>query len=269
MFVIGGRAIRPDVCVASALAARAWPTRALTQFCLSAAAETQQLARVLFVYDPAHEDELQLPDVGALVTVLSTKCEDPGWYFGELGGRKGVFPDNFVELLSPAESAKELKKLQSPPTVPTKPKPALSPVGNTPHSPDSSFVAAKPPPEVPPADLKPKPLGAAAAKFGAATNGAASPPSSAIVPPSNLVSSRNMGSTELLKDPKKDEPADAKKSTPPVSSGSAGKVKIGGSSFDANKSAVMQNLKLGAAPPKTFQKKPDGLCEVLNTVCVN
>lgn len=26
-------------------------------------------------------------------------CADAGWWMGEIGGRQGVFPDNFVKLL--------------------------------------------------------------------------------------------------------------------------------------------------------------------------
>lgn len=33
-------------------------------------------------------------------------CADAGWWMGEIGGRQGVFPDNFVKLL---ELEKEVK----------------------------------------------------------------------------------------------------------------------------------------------------------------
>ena len=32
---------------------------------------------------------------------LSQDCIDVGWWEGELNGRRGVFPDNFVKLLPP------------------------------------------------------------------------------------------------------------------------------------------------------------------------
>ncbi len=57
-------------------------------------------ARVAFSYDATHEDELSFK-VGDVVTVLSRECEDAGWWMGEVDGRKGVFPDNFVELIPP------------------------------------------------------------------------------------------------------------------------------------------------------------------------
>lgn len=33
------------------------------------------------------------------------ECADAGWWMGEIGGRQGVFPDNFVKLL---EAEKEV-----------------------------------------------------------------------------------------------------------------------------------------------------------------
>lgn len=68
------------------------------------------MAKVLYTYEPKHDDELALPEVGALVTVLQKNTGDDGWYVnfdgekhlrfdGELNGHRGLFPDNFVELL--------------------------------------------------------------------------------------------------------------------------------------------------------------------------
>uniref|UniRef100_A0A914VM68 SH3 domain-containing protein n=1 Tax=Plectus sambesii TaxID=2011161 RepID=A0A914VM68_9BILA len=196
-----------------------------------------QLARVLFVYNPAHDDELDLPEVGALVSVLSTKCEDPGWFFGELNGKKGVFPDNFVQMLSPADAAREQKKTQSPPTVPSKPtKPpgSVSPVGNRAPSPEPT------PPEKPSADLKPK---AATLKYP--LNGTASSVSSL------SSTAKASASTEGVKEKKDEPPTDAKKST----SLSGGRPMFGPSAFAAAQSAVSQGIKLGApAAPKAFTK---------------
>ena len=36
---------------------------------------------------------------------LLQECADAGWWMGEIGGRQGVFPDNFVKLL---EAEKEV-----------------------------------------------------------------------------------------------------------------------------------------------------------------
>ena len=67
-------------------------------------------ARVLFSYSAENNDELTI-DEGDVVTVLDKDLEDSGWWKGEVNGKVGVFPDNFVELL-PAEEApvKDRKK---------------------------------------------------------------------------------------------------------------------------------------------------------------
>uniref|UniRef100_A0A1Y9IVM6 SH3 domain-containing protein n=1 Tax=Anopheles minimus TaxID=112268 RepID=A0A1Y9IVM6_9DIPT len=56
--------------------------------------------KVLFAYQPANEDELKLVE-GDIITILSKELPDKGWWKGELRGRVGVFPDNFVSLLPP------------------------------------------------------------------------------------------------------------------------------------------------------------------------
>ncbi|CAF0785341.1 unnamed protein product [Adineta ricciae] len=58
-------------------------------------------ARVLFDYKKSADDELSL-SVGDIVTVLEKHLEDDGWWKGELNGRIGVFPDNYVEELPPS-----------------------------------------------------------------------------------------------------------------------------------------------------------------------
>lgn len=45
-----------------------------------------------------NEDELRLTE-GDIVTVLNKELPDKGWWKGELRGKIGVFPDNFVTLL--------------------------------------------------------------------------------------------------------------------------------------------------------------------------
>ncbi|XP_053658568.1 mucin-5AC [Anopheles marshallii] len=60
----------------------------------------RDLCKVLFAYQPANEDELKLVE-GDIITILSKELPDKGWWKGELRGRVGVFPDNFVSLLPP------------------------------------------------------------------------------------------------------------------------------------------------------------------------
>jgi len=57
---------------------------------------------VLFPYTAQNEDELTLED-GQTIQILSREVEDKGWWKGEVDGRTGVFPDNFVKLLSGEE----------------------------------------------------------------------------------------------------------------------------------------------------------------------
>eukprot|EP00058_Branchiostoma_floridae_P004302 XP_002589790.1 hypothetical protein BRAFLDRAFT_90471 [Branchiostoma floridae] len=59
-------------------------------------------AKVLFDYTAENEDELTLK-VGEVIIIRSKESVDSGWWEGEVGGRVGVFPDNFVELLPPEE----------------------------------------------------------------------------------------------------------------------------------------------------------------------
>ena len=57
----------------------------------------------MFDYDAANPDELTLKE-GQVVVVLSKHAGDSGWWEGELHGKRGVFPDNFVDLLPPEVS---------------------------------------------------------------------------------------------------------------------------------------------------------------------
>ncbi|XP_030370320.1 CD2-associated protein [Scaptodrosophila lebanonensis] len=71
----------------------------------------RDFCRVEFPYAPQNEDELDLK-VGDIITVISMDLPDKGWWKGELRGKVGVFPDNFVKLLAPSEVA----PLNEPPT---------------------------------------------------------------------------------------------------------------------------------------------------------
>ena len=55
---------------------------------------------VLFPYTALNDDELSLAE-GQIINVVSKEVEDKGWWKGELDGRVGVFPDNFVKLVPP------------------------------------------------------------------------------------------------------------------------------------------------------------------------
>ncbi|KAJ8010748.1 hypothetical protein DPEC_G00078380 [Dallia pectoralis] len=75
----------------------------------------RELCKVIFPYDAQNEDELPLKE-GDIVTIINRDCADVGWWMGELAGRKGVFPDNFVKLLIP-DVEKERPKKPPPPSA--------------------------------------------------------------------------------------------------------------------------------------------------------
>ena len=59
--------------------------------------------RVLFSYQPLHEDELELT-VDQVIEFLG-EVED-GWWKGRTAGRVGVFPSNFVEMCTDSDRDK-------------------------------------------------------------------------------------------------------------------------------------------------------------------
>lgn len=60
----------------------------------------RELCKVLYPYEPSNGDELELIE-GDLITIISKDLPDKGWWKGELHGKVGVFPDNFVTSLPP------------------------------------------------------------------------------------------------------------------------------------------------------------------------
>jgi len=62
----------------------------------------KEVCVALFPYEAVNSDELSLAE-GDIVTILSREVEDKGWWKGELKGRIGVFPDNFVQIMNQDE----------------------------------------------------------------------------------------------------------------------------------------------------------------------
>ncbi|CAH4035708.1 unnamed protein product [Pieris brassicae] len=75
----------------------------------------KEQCRVLFPYTAVNEDELTLAD-GDVVTIVSKDAPDRGWWRGEINGRVGLFPDNFVQLLPAVAQDVEEKKPDRPPS---------------------------------------------------------------------------------------------------------------------------------------------------------
>lgn len=59
----------------------------------------KEVCVALFPYEAINSDELTLVE-GDIITILSREVEDKGWWKGELKGKIGVFPDNFVQLFN-------------------------------------------------------------------------------------------------------------------------------------------------------------------------
>ncbi|XP_030254347.1 SH3 domain-containing kinase-binding protein 1 isoform X2 [Sparus aurata] len=78
-------------------------------------AKGREQCKVLFPYEAQNEDELSIKE-GEIVNIITKECADAGWWMGEIGGRQGVFPDNFVKLL---EVEKERPKKPPPPSAPS------------------------------------------------------------------------------------------------------------------------------------------------------
>uniref|UniRef100_A0A8C3DMF9 SH3 domain-containing kinase-binding protein 1 n=1 Tax=Corvus moneduloides TaxID=1196302 RepID=A0A8C3DMF9_CORMO len=96
--------------------------------------KNKEYCKVIFPYEAQNDDELTIRE-GDVVTLISKDCIDVGWWEGELNGRRGVFPDNFVKLL-PSDFEKEVSniffhfhlKIQNESRRPKKPPPPSAPV---------------------------------------------------------------------------------------------------------------------------------------------
>ncbi|KAI7799943.1 CD2-associated protein, partial [Triplophysa rosa] len=64
--------------------------------------KVKEYCKAIFPYDATNQDELDLKE-GDVVLLLSKDTGEPGWWRGEINGRQGVFPDNFVTLLPETE----------------------------------------------------------------------------------------------------------------------------------------------------------------------
>jgi hypothetical protein len=84
----------------------------------------REQVRCFFPYKAQNEDELNLNE-GDIVTIISKGCEDEGWWRGELRGKIGLFPDNFVKTIPPNEVANQISR----PSVPTVQTTKMSPQG--------------------------------------------------------------------------------------------------------------------------------------------
>ncbi|XP_029902972.1 CD2-associated protein [Myripristis murdjan] len=111
--------------------------------------KAKEYCKVTFGFEATNEDELSLKE-GEIIHILSKDTGEPGWWRGEVGGKEGVFPDNFVTIIAEGEKeaptsrgSVKLSPKQEPEERPKKPPPP------------SKSIAPKP--EFPSADKKPQP----------------------------------------------------------------------------------------------------------------
>lgn len=112
--------------------------------------KAKEYCKVTFAFEATNEDELTIKE-GDVIHILSKDTGEPGWWRGEIGGRDGVFPDNFVVLVSEAEKETPPSRasLRLPPKQDAEEKPKKPP-------PPSKSPTLRP--EVPSVDKKPHPI---------------------------------------------------------------------------------------------------------------
>jgi len=136
-----------------------------------------QQVKAKYAFNNTDPSMLQL-NAGDIVTIL--KKEANGWWAGELKGKKGYFPSNYVEEINDVQTI----AAPTPPTPPTPSVPKPTP-GANPNKISIGSAKATPPapqprnnmpsPSPPPAPTAPKP-----------SNNSAPPPPAAPKPPSNI-----------------------------------------------------------------------------------
>ncbi|KAM9444416.1 CD2-associated protein [Clarias gariepinus] len=113
-------------------------------------AKVKEYCKVIFNYEATNQDELDIKE-GDIVHLISKDTGEPGWWRGEVNGREGVFPDNFVVLISDSEK----ETLSSKSSIKQTPRQDPEEKSKKPQPPSKS-AALKP--EVPSADKKPTQL---------------------------------------------------------------------------------------------------------------
>ncbi|XP_052447668.1 CD2-associated protein-like isoform X1 [Carassius gibelio] len=140
--------------------------------------KVKEYCKAKFHYEATNQDELDLKE-GDIIHILSKDTGEPGWWRGEINGREGVFPDNFVAPLP--ETGKEtlpskgFVKASAKPEPEEKPKKPPPPSKTPALKPEAPSVDKKPP-QSRPEDKVVKPLPEKPAK-----------PAGPIVPPKKPV----------------------------------------------------------------------------------
>ncbi|XP_048453295.1 CD2-associated protein isoform X5 [Rhincodon typus] len=109
--------------------------------------KVKEFCKAVFAYEANNSDELSFKE-GDHILLTSKDTGDKGWWKGELNGKQGVFPDNFVVVI--AETEREVIAAPKP-SVKLPPKPELDDKPKKPL-PSTKVQASKP--EPPPAEKK-------------------------------------------------------------------------------------------------------------------
>ncbi|KAK2113309.1 SH3-domain kinase binding protein 1 [Saguinus oedipus] len=76
--------------------------------------KSKDYCKVIFPYETQNNDEMTIKE-GDIVTLINKDCIEVGWWEGELNGRRGVFPNNFVKLFPPDSEKKGNRPKKPPP----------------------------------------------------------------------------------------------------------------------------------------------------------
>lgn len=74
--------------------------------------KVKEYCKATYAYEATNQDELDIKE-GDIIEILTKDTGEPGWWRGEINGRDGVFPDNFVVII--LESDKDKPKKPPPP----------------------------------------------------------------------------------------------------------------------------------------------------------
>ncbi|KAM9421096.1 CD2-associated protein isoform 4-T4 [Salvelinus alpinus] len=160
-------------------------------------AKVKEFCKATFAFEATNEDELTLKE-GDVIQILSKDTGEPGWWRGEIGGKEGVFPDNFVAVMSdadkePAPTSRGSVKLSPKQEAEERPK--------KPPPPSKSIARL---PEVPLADKKP--LHPHPEDRGDKTDQKLSKPTAPLVPPKKPVPPPGKGKPGVLPPKRPDKP---------------------------------------------------------------
>ncbi|XP_029281165.1 CD2-associated protein [Cottoperca gobio] len=160
--------------------------------------KAKEYCKVTFGFEATNEDELTIKE-GETIHILSKDTGEPGWWRGEIGGRDGVFPDNFVVIVSEAvkETPSSRGSLRSSPKQDSEEKPKKPP-------PPSKSIALKP--EVPSADKKPHPIRTEDRVDRPTPDHKPSKPAAPVVPPKKPVPPPGRGRPGSLPPKRPDKP---------------------------------------------------------------